>query len=257
MKIKTKIVKEIIRDVQFHKSLDAYIDVSTLDNPIQTDLDTIDNPLDGLTYYLPYDWRSEVQSKNQPHDRLVELFLSALKHATQIEKDHVFTKIVKPFITETNTQHRSNKIDEDTTKKDMINFIADYATVLDLTNHYYLIDQLIEKYTNHMLYPVNVYTHSTSLFSLVPRFTNASSLQNKCDAFIIIKKTKDSDTKSSKEKELKLRLQLFSDFFNGEIYSFPAYHSLEDAINNENSYDIQIYGSDFLTFKNQLEPELI
>lgn len=256
MKIKTKIIKEIIRDVQFNKQLNAYIDVSTLDNPIQTDLDTIDNPLDGLTYYLPYDWRSEVQSKNQPHDRLVELFLSALKRATKLEKDHVFTKIVKPFITKTNTKNRSNKIDEATTKENMINFIADYSMALDLDNYYYLIDQLIEKYTNYMLYPVNVYTHNSSLFSLMSRFTNSPSLQNKCDAFIIIKKEKDSDTKESKEKELKLKLQYFSDFFNGEIYSFPAYHSLEDAINNENSYDIQIYGSDFLTFKHQLEPEL-
>lgn len=240
MKIKKTIVTTIERTIKKHKKYNVYVDTTNENEPNYVDdLAFCDNPLDQIAaiYWLPYNWNDVAKSKTDPQIKLVEVTVTALKQADRNERKEFYDTIVQPII-------NKEYFDKPLLESMMLDEIIDeYAGEFELFVHLDQLQPLIHKYTNYSLYPVYVYTHSDSTFKLIDRFDESSTKEQ---AFIII--NNDNATKN----ELKVAIDNFTDYFNGSVFEFKAYDTLQDAINDTNIEALTVFANELTDFINNL-----
>lgn len=240
MKITKTVVTLIERTIKKHKNYNVYVDTTNENEPDYVDdLSFCENPLDQIEaiYWLPYNWTDVAKSKIDPQIKLVDLTVNALKKADRKERKKFYDTIVNPII-------NKGYFDKDLLESMTLNEIIDeYAGEFELFTHLNQLQLLIHKYTNYSLYPVYVYTHSDSTFKLIDNFDESS---DKEQAFIIVNNedvTKDALTTA---------IDNFTDYFNGSVFEFKAYDTLQDAINDTNIESLTVFANELTDFINNL-----
>lgn len=99
------------------------------------------------------------------------------------------------------------------------------------------IQELLEEHTDKRLWFVHVYTHSGSTFRLSDEVTKG---------YLLV-------SNGLKIEFIELLLNMYTDYFNGHVYEFKAYETLEDAINEEDETWLEVYGHNFIDFEKKLK----
>lgn len=249
MKITKTIVTTIERTIKKHMGYNVYVDTTNDDQPeYVNDLAVWLNPLEDIDafYWFPYNWNDTAKSKNDPQVKLISLTVNALNRADRNERKQFYNTIISPMI---DKGYIDKEVFESMTIAEIID---EYAGEFSLLTHLDELEPLISKYTNYSLYPVYVYTHSDSTFRLCDNFYNNKGSDENA-AFIIVNNNDfDPDPKVRKETVSGI-IDNYTDYFNGSVFEFKSYSTLEDAINDNNIETLTVYANELNDFMKQLQ----
>lgn len=237
MIIKQTVVNEIERKLLKEETTGYIVEVEK-EPQLLMESNIVENPLnvvDGVAYYFRYNWRDTVISEgNQNDNKLHDAVLELLEVADRPTRKKIADMVLK------------DKDLSDMENVSLFEFFSDYNEVamydfFSSAINLQLWSELLPQWTRYELYPVNVYTHSDSTFRLGNYFTDTD--------YILIDKRKTAITK----KELDMILENYTDYFNGYIYTFKMFSSLQEAINNEEYFEHYVFGNQLTSFYNELK----
>ena len=216
MIIKKTVVAEKEIDLRFDTASSLYVEFE--ENPAHADY--VENPFGDteVSYHMPYNW---TDSADFGTDSLEELLKEGLDNAPVGEQKAFFDKWIADLMDDP-----ENAL-EDNLFSTLIDEYAQYGEDYE-GGYLQAVANIINLYTDSKVYPIDVTTHSYSTFSLGNSFS---------DAYLIAPQAMDSAT-------FEYLLNAFTDWFNGFVYEYVAYETLEDAINQEDSVAVTVFGDD-------------
>lgn len=216
MIIKQTVVTEKEIDLRFDTANSLYVEFE--EYPEHADY--IGNPFAGteVSYHLPYNW---TDSADFGTGSIEELLKEGLDNAPIEEQKAFFDKWIADLMDDPENALEDNLLSM------LIDEYAQYGEDYE-GDYLQAVANIINLYTESKVYPIDVTTHSYSTFSLGNSFN---------DAYLIAPQAMDTIT-------VEYLLNAFTDWFNGFVYAYVAYDTLENAINQENSVAVTVFEDD-------------
>lgn len=239
MKITRTTITHKKHELKYAPDLGLIIDVTNTNNPEyyydNNDLYHPLNTIDHAIHSFKINWRDVAESENA-EEQFKDLFVLALEKATREQRKRVAAEYEDFF-------DYSYRPLDNAELHEMLNELS--ASDLDLTSNLALAKELIDQHTDFTVYPVSVYTHSDSSFTLCQA--------DQTHDYLVLP---DREEKPWSDDTVAKLIDIYQDYFNGYIYTFDAWDNLEDAVNDSFPINLVLTATEFDDIEKTLQEKL-